>query len=685
MCFCFLLDYINFCGKSQIEIEVYSLPFLPYNKPMYASVIVFHPQAKFQETFYYQGSVLGGELVKVPFGRKEAVGLVWGVQKERPRVDYEIKEILGLAYPPNDEGTIGQSRLLSEGLLKLAHFISKHYFTRPRTVVKTMIPKKVLEPPKRAIKAADDYSPPTNQKEKPPKPTSDQKQAWEKIQKTDKPVLLYGVTGSGKTEIYLRMIEQAIKAGKKVIYLVPEIALTPQLIQRLDRRFPHLRVAIIHSYLGDAKRRDIWWQIKRGEVDIVLGSRSAIFAPLDNLGLIVMDEEHEWSYKQDQAPRYDTHMLALQMQKLTGYRLIMGSATPRVEHFYLAKQGTFELVQLPTRISRTEKMPAVAVVDMRDELKKKNFSPLSEKLQSAIQETLDKKEQVILFLNQRGTARAITCRECGWRDICPHCDITLTYHQKGGKQQLICHYCGYVKTPPDRCPACGGVQLKQTGIGTQRVEKEVAKMFPQAKVTRLDRDSTDDPQVYEQIYQGLVERKIDIVVGTQMIGKGLDLPKVSLVGIVLADTGLFVPDFRSEERTFQVLTQVAGRAGRREPGQVILQTYDPKNEVLIQSQRHDYLSFYQREIANRKKFNYPPFTMLIKVSSVDSSAQKAYQQLEQFYAKIKDKGLCNPPVPSFPPRLANKYHFHLLLRGAEWLAILEKISYSGLRIEVNPV
>lgn len=423
-------------------------------------------------------------------------------------------------------------------------------------------------------------------------------------------VLLHGVTGSGKTEIYLRLIEKMLDQGKQSIVLVPEIALTPQMVAVFKSRLGE-RVAVLHSGLSQGERRDAWMQIALGHIRVVVGARSAVFAPCFNLGLMIMDEEHEQSYKQDNIPRFHTREVARERSRMQNALFLMGSATPTVETYYRAARGEFFLVTLENRIHQRP-LPPVDIVDMRQELKAGNKSIFSRLLQEKLQERFEREEQSLLFLNRRGYHTFVSCRTCGFVLRCPHCNISLTSH--GGNSRLKCHYCGYSIAVPKICPQCGSGTIRHFGTGTERVEEEVKKLLPDARVARADADTTSRKGSYDAIYFGVKNGEVDVLVGTQMIAKGLDFPLVTLVGVISADMALHLPEMRAGERAFQLITQVSGRSGRGKlPGEVVLQTYSPEDQTLIAAGKQDYAAFYQSEITKRKISGYPPFGSMIRI------------------------------------------------------------------------
>lgn len=446
--------------------------------------------------------------------------------------------------------------------------------------------------------------------------------------------LIHGVTGSGKTEIYLQLIEDLIKSGKQAIVLVPEISLTPQTVERFVGRFGQ-KVAVLHSRLSFGERFDEWRRIKEGKVSIAIGARSAVFAPFDNLGLIIIDEEHENSYKSSMNPKYNAVEVAEKRCELEGASLVLGTATPSIETYYRARSGEIKLLTLSDRINN-KKLPAMNIVDMREELNSGNKSILSVKLYNAIEENLKNNKQTILFLNRRGYSTFISCRKCGYVAKCENCDISLTYHFS--ENRLKCHYCGMISSPPRICPECGSKYIKYFGSGTQKIEEIIKKLFPYSRTARMDVDTTSRKGSHARILKNMKNGDIDILIGTQMITKGLDFPLVTLVGIIAADTSLNLPDFRSSERTFQLLTQVGGRAGRGNfEGQVIVQTYNPEHFSIQMAKKHDYIQFYNKEILLRKEFGYPPFIDIITIIIYGRDENKVSKSSKDVYSKILEK------------------------------------------------
>ncbi len=513
-------------------------------------------------------------------------------------------------------------------------------------------------------------------------------------------MLVQGVTGSGKTEIYLAAVEECLALGSQAIVMVPEISLTPQTIERFAGRFAG-KVAVLHSGLSDGQRFDQWWAIKEGRYPIVVGSRSAVFAPLSKPGLIILDEEHEWTYKQtDAAPRYHARDVATRLGGLTGAVTLLGSASPDVASYYRGLRGEYRLRALPDRLNRRRDgavevapLPDVEIVDMRDELREGNTGIFSRKLESEIETCLRDGRQAILFLNRRGTASQMQCRSCGYRISCGSCDVPLTYHR--AMQRLLCHYCGRRRRMPRSCPECLGYRLSFYGIGTQSVAEETERLFPGARVLRWDRDATRYPREYEATLAGFRNGDADVLIGTQMIAKGLHLPGVTLVGVALADVGLSIPDFKSSERTFQLLCQVAGRAGRgEETGRVIFQTYQPENYAIQRAAAQDYEGFYEAETRYRREHNNPPFSRLIRlVHSHTNNAtceSRALRLAEELRSARRESDMANVeilgPTPPYPARLRGRYRWHIVLRGRDPRALLDMVTIpQGWSVDVDPV
>ena len=460
-----------------------------------------------------------------------------------------------------------------------------------------------------------------------------QRRAVEAIGNTQKTVtLLHGVTGSGKTEVYLTLIADALAAGKTAIFLVPEISLTPQMLSQLRARFGSA-AAILHSALSAGERFDEWQRLREGSARIAIGARSAVFAPVENVGVIVLDEEHDGSYSSESAPRYNTFDIALLRAKHNGCKLVLGSATPSVETYKRALDGEFALVRMPERIN-ARPLPDVQIVDMRREVRRGNPSPFSAALRERLARCLDEGQQAILFLNRRGYSQTVLCRDCGYVAKCEQCDVSLTYHSE--ENCLKCHYCGARYKMLEACPSCGGRHIYYSGTGTQRVVGELKKLYPSARILRMDNDTTGGKEGHYRILKQFSQREADILVGTQMVAKGHDFPLVTLVGILDADMSLHFPDYRSNERTFQLVTQVAGRSGRgSEKGDVILQTYDPDNPILRFAAAYDYEGFYRHEVNMRAATMFPPFALIVRVMVSAAEEHAALGALREVYEKLQ--------------------------------------------------
>lgn len=517
------------------------------------------------------------------------------------------------------------------------------------------------------------------------------------------PFLLYGVTGSGKTQVYIEIIKKVLQKGKTALVLVPEISLTPQIISRFKSVFGE-QVGAFHSSLSPGERFDAWRGIKSGKIKVVVGTRSAIFSPLSNLGIIVVDEEHDSSYKQKEPdPKYNARDLALVRGKMNKALVILGSATPSLESFYNVEKGKYTLLQLTQRVDQIP-LPEVEIFDLREERKKGNYSIFSSKLSSQMKKKIEKGEQVILFLNRRGFSNFVKCQECGYVFRCPNCDITLNFHRTDFS--LRCHYCNYIVQASNLCPQCNGNRFAYKGMGTQRVEEEIKKLFPGTPVRRMDQDTTYRKDSHYEILKGFASKDFNLLLGTQMVTKGLDFPDVTLVGVILADTSLDFPDFRAREKTFQLLTQVAGRAGRGKlGGEVILQTYYPEDWAIKLSAEQNFQEFYKKEIEERKELFYPPFSRLILIRFQGKEAEKVQKTAESFGSKLSDSlkaigySLKSKsiqilgPTPSPLPKIKNDYRFQILIKTREVRTMTQTINsifekgaekrYSGVKISVD--
>jgi primosomal protein N' (replication factor Y) len=578
--------------------------------------------------------------------------------------------------------------------------------------------------------------------QEPPPLTRDQARAWEAVLpgleeatagRPVKPFLLHGVTSSGKTEIYLKAVSETLRQGRQAIVLVPEIALTPQTARRFLARFPG-EVGLVHSRLSPGERYDTWRRARLGELSVIVGPRSALFTPLPRLGLIVVDECHDDSYYNSESPPfYHAREAAVTYAHLAGAACILGSATPDLASQYRASEGRWTYLHLPARIlahrqavqaqlerlsvageasqfrpyeqqAETMELPPVCVVDMRQELQAGNRSIFSRSLQEGLAQVLERDQQAILFLNRRGTATYVFCRDCGEALHCPRCELPLTFHQvkkvsaeEPARQEpqagLTCHHCGYLRRMPKTCPNCGSERIRQYGTGTERVEQEVQALFPQARTLRWDHETTRQKGSHEIILSHFANRRADVLVGTQMLAKGLDLPWVTLVGVVLADVGLNLPDIYAAERTFQVLTQVAGRAGRSPlGGQVVLQTFQPEHYAIKAAARHDFEAFYRQELAYRRQLRYPPFSQLVRLEFRHPDPEQAEQAAAEMGGRVRTWLAANDrratqmtgPVPCFYSRLNGLYRWQIVLRGPQPASLLRGQALGDWRVEVNP-
>ena len=494
-----------------------------------------------------------------------------------------------------------------------------------------------------------------------------------------KPILIHGVTGSGKTEIYLQAIEHALRHGKDSIVLVPEISLTPQTVERFRARFPKQQITVLHSHLSEGERHDQWHKIRDGQSHIVIGARSAVFAPVPALGLIIVDEEHETSYKQDEAPRYNARDVAVVRGKLERAAVVLGSATPAIESFYNAHHGRYLLSSLPNRVDH-QRMPVMRIVDMRQEvIRQKGLHVLSRRLRDAIEARLAKNEQVILFLNRRGYATHMFCPKCGYVAECPNCSVKLTYHRKAA--QLACHLCGEIRAAPKVCPNpdCRDPAIRYSGMGTEKVESAINAAFPKARVQRMDSDVMTRKSLYREIFRDFRVGKIDILVGTQMIAKGLHFPNVTLVGIIYADMALHLPDFRAGERTFQLLVQVAGRAGRGDvEGEVIVQSFTPFHAAIQFARQHDYVGFYDQEIEFRQQLHYPPATRLVCLTVRAKTEEKAIffstALVRELRKHVAGNDLLSEATPAPLAKVQNNYRDQIIVRSPQIMRLTEAIA-----------
>jgi len=612
-----------------------------------------------------------GDLVVVPFGRRrEVTGLVMSVSD----LGADVKEVEGVRLRDVVRILPGEYRITGDRL-RLAKWIAEYYALPLGEVVPLFHPPapgtRIRKNTKGLAQAAyPDMDPPNI------KLTAAQRRA---VAAADKflnagkygAILLHGVTGSGKTEVYLNVISHALDAGRTAIFLLPEIALTPQTLARITARFGE-KVAAIHSGLSSGQRCQVHEMAARGEIQVVVGPRSALFAPLPDLGVIIVDEEHENSYKQDEKPRYHARHAALVRGRETGAVVMLGSATPDLESMVNAQEGRFELLELPDRMGGS--LPLVEVVDMRGGGSLEGFTPA---LTDAMAATLEQGRQVILFYNRRGFARVLQCLECGEVVMCPNCDIGVTYHLR--PRRLLCHYCGFTRQVPKACPDCGAEEFLPSGGGTEKVELNLQAHFPEARILRLDHDTTRRRGSHRRILTAFANGEADILVGTQMVAKGHHFPRVGLVGVLAADDGLGLPDYRAAERSFQLLTQVAGRSGRTEIGRVIFQAWRPEDPVILAAAAHDYATFVAAESPLRKALGYPPFKRLLRVGisgrRLGETEDGARQLADVLRTRLSGAGVeLLGPAPAVFPRLKDRYRFQILVKGTlgkrnkAWLA-----------------
>ncbi len=661
----------------------------------YAEIAVGLPVRK---PFHYKipqelkDKVALGKRVWVPFGPRKIIGYIVGFV-EKPQVA-SVKEILSVI----DE----EAPVLDDELLKFTRWIADYYHASWGEAIEAAMPgplrkgKTKVKP--RRPSAEEHYEPTKNFK-----PTDEQESALKPINESllkhkDDVYLLHGITGSGKTEVYLQSIESALKLGRSAIVLVPEISLTPQTVERFKSRFGAI-VAVLHSRLLETERFLEWKRLKEGLAKIAVGARSAIFAPVKDLGLIVIDEEHETSYKQDDAPRYNARDAAIERARLAKAVVILGSATPSLESYYNAVSGKFKLLKITERIQK-RKLPKVEIVDMRQEMADtREVRVLSRALEAAISETLKKHGQVMLFLNRRGFSTFINCKKCGHIVRCKYCNVSLTYHFD--TKRLNCHYCNYQVSPPEACPRCKSDDIRYFGIGTQKIESEVARLYPQANIGRMDTDAMIKRGAHRQILGDFRKHKIDILIGTQMIAKGHDFPKVMLVGVVSADTALNLPDFRASERAFNLLTQVAGRAGRGdEVGRVIIQTYNPNHYAIEKSINHDYVGFFEEEINFRRELKYPPFSRIVGIKLRGRNEERVIKVSQDLAANLNAGKIGGSieiigPAVDFISKMRGQFRWNIILKGEDpqEMCKLIDVSLEGVKgtsgviitIDVEPV
>jgi primosomal protein N' (replication factor Y) len=650
-----------------------------------------HGCLTYQEPQNLAGQIVPGSVVLVPLGKRKALGIVLDKANKVP--DFELKPIheLDLDYQP-----------LASKHLRWLEWMAK-YYQHPIGRVTSL----ALPPLKKQLKQRKSNRPPVVpqlESDQAQNFTEEQLSVFENIRQHQKfsVHLLFGVTGSGKTEVYLQLLEEVLKTGKRGLVLVPEISLTPQLVHRFSSRFGD-QIAVLHSQLTDRERANQWFEMVSGEKKILIGARSALFCPIEDWGLIIVDEEHEGSFKQDEKLKYHGRDAAIMLAKYVDCPIVLGSATPSLESYKNSIEGKYHLHRMTKRVEERA-LPQIQIVDMREEVKRDGKPDwMSEALLLALQTTLEKKEQSALFLNRRGIAQVVLCRSCGHTLECPNCDISLTLH---AKSHLVCHYCDYHEDFKLSCPSCKEGELAPVGLGTEKVEEDLRILFPQARLARADRDEIQNRVDMENLIFSMEKGEIDILIGTQMIAKGLDFPKLNLVGLVLADIGFNLPDFRSTERSFQLITQVSGRAGRHvkpgeSPGQVFIQTYNPDHPSLEFSVSNNFIAFADQEMMHRAALSYPPYGRLIsfriqgsKLGQVQqacqtlaSRARKLQQQFEP-YSSIEILG----PAEAAIAKLRGQFRYHLLLKGqtsSSMTAFCQQVQGdldwlpSGVRISVD--
>ncbi|MBL7006179.1 MAG: primosomal protein N' [Spirochaetia bacterium] len=644
--------------------------------------------APMQQTYTYiipEGMICKtGQRVTVPLGRRTVTGFVVHTGTAAPTESYVLKPI---------SRVIDKEQIFDEGEIELAKWMSSLYLCSPGEALSVMIPGGRRDSAIPALIADDEFA------GNPHALTSHQEEAVNAICSGEKSLYyLFGVTGSGKTEVFLQAAERTIAAGKTVIYLVPEITLTHQLSDQVKNRFAG-RVAVLHSALTPTQRLIEWMRIRRGEVDITIGARSAVFAPLRNPGLIIIDEEHENSYKSGSSPRYHARQIAFHRSSISGAALVMGSATPSLEAWHLMKTGRIQRLELPERVSGGS-MPKVEVVDMTFE-----EGAISRKLQQEIRSVLQKKRQVILFLNRRGFSYFFHCKTCGYEMTCNHCSVSLTYHKE--RERMVCHYCGQSKRPVSVCPDCGSLDVGYSGFGTEMIEEETAKIFPQARVARLDTDAAKNKGVVKKTLDDFKNGEIDILLGTQMVAKGLNFPGVDLVGIVLADSALHLPDFRAQERTFSLILQVSGRSGRfSHDGKVVVQTYRPDNSAVRLGAAGDIVQFCEQELAMRQMTGFPPYTRLSRLvfrsrdkKKVEKMADQADKILHRIISDIDSpsdqKAEILGPVECPLAKISGNFRWQIIIRSvsfpilrlvtASFMNQVKPVSGTFIEVDIDPV
>ncbi len=653
----------------------------------YAEVLLSQKVGNDKETLTYkipeQIKASVGSLVIVPLRNKATPGIIIDIHNQKP--DFRTLEINKLVL---------EKSILNTNQIKLLQWMNDQYFCPKSKLIKLLVPKRVMLD--KIMKSKEPKSAEQILRTRIKELNEEQSSVIRGINESKlNKFLIQGVTGSGKTEIYLRLAEKYISNQKQVLIVVPEISLTPQTIDYFEKSLG-VKANVVHSKISETQRQKDWKEIWSNKAKLVIGSRSAIFAPFQDLKLIIIDEEHETSYKQDTSPRYHTHEIAEKLQEFDQeIKIIYGSATPSIETAEKLQNATFKLTK---RIGEST-LPQIEIVDLRQEFQKRNNSIFSESLKEAMNNALAKKEQIILFLNRRGSASSVVCRDCGYIEKCKHCDSAMTHHGKTiAEEKLICHHCGILAKTPTTCSNCKGANIRFLGIGTEKIEKDAKKEFPNARILRADKDSTSKKDSFNDIYKKFKNHEADILIGTQMIAKGLHLPKVNLVGVILADVGLNIPDYKTTERNFQLMMQVAGRAGRNSnDGKVIIQTYNPDNTALLSAQKHSYEEFFKYERVQRKILSNPPFGQIAKIIVQDKSLEKCRKETEKVFSILKDIADEETEINSYPAylsRLRGKYRYIIFLKDKSNTNLLhnliaklpkEYIINPNIKIDINPL
>lgn len=648
---------------------------------MFATIIPETKTTKDVEEFTYKipenlvDQIKIGSIVFIPFGKQNIRGVV-SMILETDDNKYKLRNIT----------SIDENAFIPSEYLEIIRWISSYYLCSLGEALSMFLPPLMKKPREDSRKLKVE-----SRKVEPIKLNETQEQIFQRLKinlrNPQKPALIHGVTGSGKTEIYIKLAEECLKTDKRVIVLVPEIMLTPQTTERFEEIFTD-KVTLMHSTLSKSEKFRCYQDFISGQKPIIVGPRSALLVPSDKIGLIIIDEEQEDSFKQEQNPRYHAVDLAREIALKNNALLILGSATPRIETYYKALNNEYDLFILEKRFGK-EQLPESEIVDLKDEMKNDNYSPISLKLQAEMHQVLADKKQILLFLNRRGSATFISCRDCGHVILCKNCSIPMVYYTNDKNSHLLCHHCASDEKVITKCPNCGSPKIKYFGAGVDKITEELRKLFPIARIAKVDSTTVTSRKDYENLYNQLKKHEIDIVIGTQMIAKGLDLPNIDLVGVISADTGLHLPHYKASEKTFQIITQVSGRSGRRlGQGKTIIQSYWPKSGAIIAASNHDYRQFYDQEITERKNFSYPPFIHLVRIVAENKDENKAKELIGRVKADL-DKLLMTfiGPGPCFYKRLHDRYRFHIILKIENLPdARLQKlrIDYQDLVFDVDP-